>query len=328
MADEQKPVLVTGASGFVGWHVARMLLEQGALVHALVRPGSGVPGLPVRIFEGDLRDARTVQQAILGCGAVFHVAADYRLWARDSEAMFETNVRGTSQLLELASIEDVRRFVYTSTVGCIGIPEDGIGDESTPVSIHDMAGAYKQSKYLAEEVVLRLAKQGFPAVIVNPTAPVGVRDAKPTPTGQMIVDFLRGRMPAYIDTGLNIVDVEDVARGHLLACEYGTPGERYILGGENLTMREILQDLAEISGRPAPTARIPYAVAMGFARVSTAWAAITGKPPRAPVDAVKMARKKMFVTSAKAERELGYRPGTAREALMNAVRWYRENGYV
>ncbi len=328
MAEEQKPVLVTGASGFVGWHVARMLLEQGAMVHALVRPGSGVPGLPVRIFEGDLRDARTVQQAILGCSAVFHVAADYRLWARDAQEMFETNVRGTSQLVELASIEQVRRFVYTSTVGCIGIPDDGIGDESTPVNLKDMAGAYKQSKYLAEEVVLRLAKQGFPAVIVNPTAPVGVRDAKPTPTGKVIVDFLRGKMPAFIDTGLNIVDVEDVARGHLLACEYGTPGERYILGSENLTMREILETLSEISGRPAPKMQIPYPVAMGFARMSTAWAAISGKPPRAPIDAVRMAKKKMFVSSAKAERQLGYRPGTARNALANAVRWYRENGYA
>jgi dihydroflavonol-4-reductase len=328
LSDEQKPVLVTGASGFVGWHVARMLLEQGAIVHALVRPGSSVPGLPVRIFEGDLRDARTVQQAILGCSAVFHVAADYRLWARDANEMFETNVRGTSQLLELASIEQVRRFVYTSTVGCIGIPRDGVGDETTPVDLTDMVGPYKQSKYLAEEVVLRLAKQGFPAVIVNPTAPVGTRDAKPTPTGKLIVDFLKGKMPAYIDTGLNIVDVEDVAKGHLLACEYGTPGERYILGGENLTMREILEDLAEISGRPAPRTQIPYPVALGFARLSTAWAALTGKPPRAPIDGVRMAKKKMFVSSAKAERELGYRPRTAREALTNAVRWYRENGYV
>lgn len=312
----------------MGWHVARLLLEQGAMVHALVRPGSSVPGLPVRIFEGDLRDARSVQQAILGCSAVFHVAADYRLWARDSNEMFETNVRGTGQLLELASIEQVQRFVYTSTVGCIGIPADGIGDESTPVNLNEMAGPYKQSKYLAEEVVLRLAKQGFPAVIVNPTAPVGVRDAKPTPTGKMIVDFLKGKMPAYIDTGLNIVDVEDVAKGHLLACEYGTPGERYILGGENMTMREILEDLAEISDRSAPRTQIPYPVAMGFARLSTAWAALTGKPPRAPIDAVRMARKKMFVSSAKAERELGYRPRSAREALTNAVRWYRENGYA
>jgi dihydroflavonol-4-reductase len=323
-----KPILVTGASGFVGWHVARLLLEQGAMVHALVRPGSEVPGLPVRIFEGDLRDARSVQQAILGCGAVFHVAADYRLWARNPDEIFETNVRGTAQLLELASIEEVSHFVHTSTVGCIGIPEDGIGDESTPVDIHAMAGAYKQSKFLAEETVLRLAAQGFPAVIVNPTAPVGVRDAKPTPTGQVIVDFLKGRMPAYLDTGLNVVDVEDVARGHLLACEFGRPGERYILGGENLTMQEILGQLSEISGRPAPRMRMPYGMAMSYARVSTAWAAIIGRPPRAPVDAVKMAKKKMFVSSAKAERELGYQPIPARDALEKAVRWYRENGYL
>lgn len=297
-------------------------------MHALVRPGSTVPGLPVRIFEGDLRDARSVQQALLGCSAVFHVAADYRLWARDSNAMFETNVRGTSQLLELASIENVRRFVYTSTVGCIGIPADGVGDESTPVSIHDMSGAYKQSKYLAEEVVLRLARQGFPAVIVNPTAPVGLRDSKPTPTGQMIVDFLKGKMPAYVDTGLNIVDVEDVAYGHLLACEFGTPGERYVLGSENLTMQEILQHLGEISGLRVPTMKIPHAVALAYAYGSTTWASFTGGTPRAPIDAVRMAKKKMFASSDKAIRELGYQPGTARDALAKAVTWYRQNGYV
>lgn len=325
---EQKPILVTGASGFVGWHVARLLLEQGAIVHALVRPGSQVPGLPVRLFEGDLRDARSVQQAILGCRAVFHVAADYRLWVKDPEAMFETNVRGTSQLLELASIEDVETFVYTSTVGCIGIPEQGLGDESTPVDVHAMVGPYKQSKYLAEEAVLRLAAQGFPAVIVNPTAPVGVRDAKPTPTGQVIVDFLRGRMPAYLDTGLNIVDVEDVARGHLLAAEFGRPGERYILGGENLTLQEIFAILAELTGRPAPRWQIPYSVAMAYARLATAWATLSGVPPRAPIDAVRMARKKMFVSSAKAGRELGYQPGPARDALAAAVRWYQQNGYT
>ncbi len=298
------------------------------MVHALVRPGSQVPGLPVRLFEGDLRDARSVQQAILGCNAVFHVAADYRLWVRDPDAMFETNVRGTSQLLELASIENVDKFVYTSTVGCIGIPDDGLGDESTPVDIHGMMGPYKQSKYLAEEAVLRIASQGFPAVIVNPTAPVGVRDAKPTPTGQVILDFLRGRMPAYLDTGLNVVDVEDVARGHLLACEFGRPGERYILGGENLTLKEIFEILAEISGRPAPGIRMPYGAAMAFARLGSALAAITGKPPRASIDAVRMARKKMFVSSAKAQRELGYIPSSARDALASAIHWYRENGYV
>lgn len=325
---EQKPILVTGASGFVGWHVARLLLERGAIVHALVRPGSAVPGLPVRLFEGDLRDARTVQQAIIGCGAVFHVAADYRLWVKDPDAMFETNVRGTSQLLELASIEDVERFVYTSTVGCIGIPTEGLGDESTPVDIHAMYGPYKQSKYLAEEAVLRIASQGFPAVIVNPTAPVGVRDAKPTPTGKIIVDFLRGRMPAYLDTGLNIVDVEDVALGHLLAAEHGRTGERYILGGDNLTLKEILGLLSDISGRPAPRLEIPYSVAMAFARLGSAWASLSGKPPRASVDAVRMARKKMFVSSAKAERELGFRPSQARDALARAVCWYQENGYV
>lgn len=322
-----KPILVTGASGFVGWHVARLLADAGHTVRALVRKGSAVPGLAVQVFEGDLRDARSVQQAILGCGAVFHVAADYRLWAKDREEIFETNVRGTAQLLELASIEGVERFVYTSTVGCIGIPEDGFGTEETPVDPRQMMGAYKESKYLAEQSVLRLAEQGFPAVIVNPTAPVGERDVKPTPTGRIILDFLRGRMPAYIDTGLNVVDVEDVARGHLLAFEHGTPGERYILGSENLTMREILEILAEESGRRAPSLKLPYSVAMAFAVADTALAAVTGKEPRAPVDAVKMARKKMFVSCAKAERELGYLAAPARQGLAKAIRWFRANGY-
>lgn len=296
-------------------------------MRALVRKGSAVPGLAVEIREGDLRDARSVQQAIQGCDYVFHVAADYRLWARHPEEIFETNVQGTSQLLELASIEGIERFVYTSTVGCIGIPQDGIGAESTPVDVTQMAGAYKESKFLAEEVVLKIAAQGFPAVIVNPTAPVGERDAKPTPTGQMILDFLRGKMPAYIDTGLNVVDVEDVARGHLLAFEHGVAGERYILGGENLTMREILQLLSEESGREAPRWKLPYGVAMGYAALSTAGAFLTGRAPRAPLDAVKMARKKMFVSSAKAERELGYRPAPARQGLAKAVKWFRANGY-
>lgn len=296
-------------------------------MRALVRKGSAVPGLAVEIREGDLRDARSVQQAIQGCDYVFHVAADYRLWARHPEEIFETNVQGTSQLLELASIEGIERFVYTSTVGCIGIPQDGIGAESTPVDVTQMAGAYKESKFLAEEVVLKIAAQGFPAVIVNPTAPVGERDAKPTPTGQMILDFLRGKMPAYIDTGLNVVDVEDVARGHLLAFEHGVAGGRYILGGENLTMREILQLLSEESGREAPRWKLPYGVAMGYAALSTAGAFLTGRAPRAPLDAVKMARKKMFVSSAKAERELGYRPAPARQGLAKAVKWFRANGY-
>lgn len=322
-----KPTLVTGASGFVGWHVARLLVEAGHTVRALVRKGSSVPGLAVDLIEGDLRDARSVQRAILGCGAVFHVAADYRLWARDRDEIFETNVRGTSQLLELASIEGVDRLVYTSTVGCIGIPGEGFGTEDTPVDPNQMAGVYKESKYLAEQSVLRLAEQGFPAVIVNPTAPVGERDAKPTPTGRIVLDFLRGRMPAYIETGLNVVDVEDVARGHLLAFEHGVPGERYILGSENLTMREILEILAEESGLTAPSLKLPYSVAMAFAVLDTALATVTGKEPRAPVDAVKMARKKMFVSCAKAERELGFRAAPARQGLAKAIRWFRANGY-
>jgi dihydroflavonol-4-reductase len=323
-----KPILVTGASGFVGWHVARRLIEQGYQVRALVRPGSDVPDLPVERCEGDLRDARSVQAAVIGCQAVFHVAADYRLWARDPEEIFETNVRGTGQLLELASIEDVDKFVYTSTVGCIGIPAEGVGDESTPVSIDDMKGAYKQSKFLAEQSVLRIASEGFPAVIVNPTAPIGEGDRKPTPTGQIVVDFLKQRMPAYLDTGLNVVDVERVALGHVLAFHYGKPGERYILGGENLTLKEIFALLEELSGVKAPTMQISHGVAMAFARLESLIAGVTGKPPRAPIDAVRMAKTKMFVRSDKAAQVLGYKPSTALEALEKAVNWYRANGYA
>jgi dihydroflavonol-4-reductase len=222
----------------------------------------------------------------------------------------------------------VERFVYTSTVGCIGFVEGGLGDEMTPVSLDDMVGAYKRSKFMAEEVALGFARGGFPVVIVNPTAPVGERDVKPTPTGRTIVDFLKGRMPAYVDTGLNIVDAADVAEGHWLACERGRVGERYILGSENLTLRQIFEQLAALSGRRAPRMRIPWVVAFAAGAVETGLANLTGREPRAPLDAVRMARKKMFVKHAKAERELGYRPAPAAMALEKAVRWFRENGYV
>lgn len=322
-----KPALVTGASGFLGWHVAQALRKRGIPVRALVRRPEAVKDLDAEIVPGDLRDAEAVRRAASGCGLVFHVAADYRLWVQRPREMYESNVGGTRHVLEAARAAGAERIVYTSTVGCIGFVEGGLGDETTPVSLADMTGHYKRSKWLAEQEALAAARQGLPVVIVNPTAPVGAHDVKPTPTGQTILDFLRGRMPAYVDTGLNIVDAADAAEGHWLACERGRTGERYILGGENLTLKQILDLLSKISGLPAPRLRLPWAVAFAAAAVDTARARLTGKPPRAPLDAVRMARKKMWVTHAKAERELGYRPAPAETALRHAVEWFREHGY-
>jgi dihydroflavonol-4-reductase len=281
-----------------------------------------VADLDVETVTGDLRDPGSLARAVQGCALVFHVAADYRLWARHPEELYRSNVDGTRHLLEAARNAGAERVVYTSTVGAIGIPHDGIGDESTPVTLDDMAGDYKRSKFLAEQAALEFARDGFPVVIVNPTAPVGDHDVKPTPTGKIVLDFLNGAMPAFIDTGLNVVNVRDVAEGHLLACERGRPGERYILGSENLTLAEILGKLAALTGRKAPTVRLPYAVAYGAGAFSTAWACVTGKPPRVPLDAVRMARKKMWVTHEKARRELGFEPGPAETALARAVAWF------
>ena len=320
-------VLVTGASGFLGWHVARRLLEKGWRVRALARPSSTIRELDVERVIGDLRDPESLRRAVAGCEVVFHVAADYRLWARNPEELYRSNVDGTRNLLHSAREAGVERVVYTSTVGCIGVPAGQPGDEQQPVTLNQMTGAYKRSKFLAEKVAVEAAASGLPVVIVNPTAPVGDRDFKPTPTGKIILDFLAGRMPAFIDTGLNLVDVDDTAEGHLLALERGRVGERYILGCENLTLASILVRLAAIAGKPAPTTRIPYAVAYGFGLLSTGWAAITGREPRAPIDAVRMARKKMFVTHRKAEAELGFHPRPVDQALDRAVRWFRTNGY-
>jgi dihydroflavonol-4-reductase len=316
------PVLVTGASGFVGWHVARLLGERGYRVRALVRPGSRVADLDVETTTGDLRDPASLESALQGCGLLFHVAADYRLWARRPAELYRSNVDGTRNLLSAARRAGVERVVYTSTVGCIGIPHDGLGDEDTPVLLRNMAGDYKRSKFLAEQVALDFAREGFPVIIVNPTAPVGDHDVKPTPTGQIVADFLSGKMPAFIDTGLNIVDVRDVAVGHLLALERGRPGERYILGSENLSLSGIFESLARIAGRKAPVVRLPYAVAYCAGVCSTAWAEVTGAPPRVPIDAVRMARKKMWVTHEKARRQLEFQPRPAEEALRRAVDWF------
>jgi dihydroflavonol-4-reductase len=316
-------VLVTGASGFLGWHVANLLIERGDSVRALVRAGSCVPELAVDIVNGDLRDPASIERAMSGCSGVFHVAADYRLWAKVPADLYRSNVDGTRNVLEAAKKAGVARVVYTSTVGCIGVPLGAPGDEDAKVSIGDMTGDYKRSKFMAEQVALDYARGGLPVVIVNPTAPVGDHDFKPTPTGKIVADFMAGAMPAYIDTGLNIIDARDCARGHLLALEHGRPGERYILGSENLTLAEILFKLAEITGRKAPTTQIPYALAYVAGLFSTAWAGLTGRPPRVPIEAVRMARKKMWVSHEKARRELGFHPGPADIALSRAVEWFR-----
>jgi len=276
---------------------------------------------------GDLRDPASLAAAVAGCSVVYHVAADYRLWAKDPDELYRSNVDGTRNLLDAARKSGVDRVVYTSTVGCIGMPKGSLGDENTPVALDDMAGAYKRSKFLAERVALEFAESGFPVVIVNPTAPIGDHDRKPTPTGRIIVDFLKGNMPAFVDTGLNLVDVRDTAEGHLLACERGKPGERYILGCENLSLEQIFARLGAISGREAPTRRIPHAVAYVAGVVSTSWARLTGQEPRVALDAVRMARKKMFVSAEKAGRELGFQPSPVEGALARAVKWFIANGY-
>jgi dihydroflavonol-4-reductase len=320
-----KPVLVTGASGFLGWHVARLLGERGERVRALVRPSSRVAELDVETVPGDLRDSASLARAVSGCGVVYHVAADYRLWSRRPAELYESNVEGTRNLLEAARRVGVERVVYTSTVGAIGIPPGGTGDETTPVSVEDMVGHYKRSKFLAEQAALEFAHSGFPVVIVNPTAPVGDHDFKPTPTGKIVADFLNGAMPAFIDTGLNVVDARDAALGHILACERGRIGERYILGSENMTLAGILRELAKITGLKAPTVRLPYGVAWCAGVFSTGWAELTGRPPRVPLEGVRMARKKMWVKVDKARRELGFDPGPAAKALVRAAEWFLQS---
>lgn len=307
--------------------MARLLVQRGHTVRALCRPQSHIRELDVDRREGDLRDPESIRKAVDGCEFVFHVAADYRLWSRNPQALYDSNVQGTANVLAAAQRAGVGRIVYTSTVGCIGIPKNGIGDEQTPVAMREMSGHYKRSKWLAEQVALKQARAGLPVVIVNPTAPIGDHDCKPTPTGKIVVDFLRGKLNAFIDTGLNIVDAEEVAEGHLLAAERGKTGERYILGSENLTLQQVLHRLAAITGRPEPTRRIPYSLAFGAGLVTTAFANLTGVPPAVPMEAVRMARKKMFVTHAKATRELGFTPSPAETGLRKAVTWFQKNGY-
>jgi dihydroflavonol-4-reductase len=324
--------LVTGATGFLGSHVARLLVQRGETVRLLVRPASSMrllEGLPAERVAGDLRDAASLDSAVAGVETVYHVAADYRLWARDPREIYESNVAGTRNLLEAARRAGVARFVYTSTVATMAVTRNGaLPDEATATSLAEMVGEYKRSKWLAEQEALRAAAGGLPVIIVNPTTPVGPGDAKPTPTGRILVDFLNGRMPAYVDTGLNFVPVEDAAAGHLLAAERGRAGERYILGGENLTLKAVLDTLSRISGRTAPRVRLPHAVALAAGYADAAFSFVTRREPRIPLEGVRMARHNMFVNTARARRELGFAPGPVAAALDRAVLWYGANGYV
>jgi dihydroflavonol-4-reductase len=322
-------VFVTGATGFVGSHVARALADAGAELRLLVRQSSrteNIDSLKAGRIIGDLREPAFLKRAMSGCEAVFHVAADYRIWCRDPQEMYRSNVEGTRALIEAAAEAGVRRVVYTSSVATMGFKTDGSeADENSPVSLADMIGPYKRSKFLAEQIALKAPH----VVVVNPTTPVGEQDIKPTPTGEVIVSFLRRKFPAYVDTGLNLVDVAECARGHLQALERGRPGERYILGGENLTLKQILDKLAALTGLPAPSVRLPYAAAFCAGAVDTFITGyLRGREPRVVLDAVRMGRKKMFVHCAKAERELGFRVVPVDDALARAVRWFREQGYV
>jgi len=326
-------VFLTGATGFVGSHVARALAAEGADLRLLIRPSSdlrNIQELQAERVVGDLRDAASLKKAMGGCDVVFHVAADYRLWVRDPDEMYRSNVEGTRAILEAARENKVRRVVYTSSVATMGFQSNGhLADEDSPVSLANMIGTYKRSKYMAEAVAIAAGKSGMDVVVVNPTTPVGERDIKPTPTGRIVVDFLKKKFPAYVDTGLNLVDVAECARGHLAALEKGKSGERYILGGENLTLKQILDKLAAITGLPSPSIKVPYVVALATGVVDQVFTGyIRGREPRATIDAVRMGRKKMFVSSGKAERDLGWNTLPVEGGLRRAVEWFRANGYA
>ena len=326
-------VLVTGATGFVGANVARLLVERGDEVRVLARAGSrrtNLDGLPVEIALGDLRDPNAVRRAVRGCRRVFHVAADYRFWARHPRDLWESNVAGTRHVMEAALAEGVERVVHTSTVGTIGLA--GLPapcDEGTPHAPGQLGSHYKRSKLEAERVALSYVARGLDVVAVNPSAPVGPWDVKPTPTGRILVDFARGKLPAYVDTGLNVIHVRDVAAGHLLAAERGRAGERYILGHRNMTLAEIVAELAEITGLPAPRLRLPYPVAWTAGAVSTALSTwITRRPPAVALEAVRMARHRMFFDPAKAVRELGLPQTSVRAAFVDAIAWFEQSGLI
>ena len=324
---------VTGATGFLGSHVARVLGEQGADLRLLVRSTSNLrnlAGIKAETATGDLSDSSSLEKGMSGCDTVFHVAADYRLWVRDPAEMYRSNVAGTKAILDAARKNGVRRVVYTSSVATVGFTGNGHpADEDSPVSLAAMIGPYKRSKFMAEQLAMEAGGSGMHVVVVNPTTPVGEQDVKPTPTGRIVVDFLKRRFPAYVETGLNLVDVRECAVGHVVALEKGRPGERYILGGENLTLKQILDKLGEISGLPSPKVKLPYVFAFATGIVDEA---ITGRllhrEPRATVDSVRMGKKKMFASCAKAERELGWKIVPVEAALRRAVEWFQANGYV
>src|SRR6201987_2404748 len=324
-------ILVTGAAGFVGSHLTRQLVAGGADVRVLLRPSSNnraIADLPLEYITGDLRDAASLDRALAGVQRVFHVAADYRLWSKRSQDIYDSNVGGTKNLLEAAKRAGVEQFIYTSTVATIAVDRAELPNESTEAGLEEMIGHYKRSKWLAEKGVLDAAKQGFPAIVAMPTTPVGPWDWKPTPTGKIILDFLNGKMPGYVETGLNFVGVEDCAAGHILVAEKGIAGERYLLGAENLTLKGVLDLLADLTGLPAPSLKIPHGLALGVAYGGTALSRLIGREPQIPVEGVKIAQHTMFVNCARAVGELGFRAGPVSAAFERAVHWYETHGYI
>ena len=323
--------LVTGAAGFLGSHLTRQLVARGADVRVLLRPSSNnraIADLPLEYMTGDLRDVASLDRAMAGVQRVFHVAADYRLWSKRSQDIYDSNLGGTKNLLDAAKRGGVDQFVYTSTVATIAVDRPEHPNEFTDARLEEMVGHYKRSKWQAEKEVLQAAQHGFPAIVAMPTTPVGPWDWKPTPTGKILLDFLNGKMPGYVETGLNFVGVEECAAGHILVSEKGIAGERYLLGGENLTLKAMLDMLAEMTGLSAPTLKIPHGVALGVAYAETAFSRLIGREPQIPVEGVKIAQHTMFVDASRAVRELGFQVGPVSAALERAVRWYEANGYI
>jgi hopanoid-associated sugar epimerase len=324
-------ILVTGAAGFLGSHLTRQLVARGADVRVLLRPSSNnraIADLPLEYITGDLRDAASLDRALAGVQRVFHVAADYRLWSKRSQDIYDSNVGGTKNLLGAAKRAGVEQFVYTSTVATIAVDRPEHPNEFTDAKLEEMVGHYKRSKWLAEKEVLDAAKQGFPAIVAMPTTPVGPWDWKPTPTGKIILDFLNGKMPGYVETGLNFIGVEECAAGHILVAEKGIAGERYLLGAENLTLKGVLDLLADLTGLPAPSLKIPHGLALGVAYAETAFSRLIGREPQIPVEGVKIAQHVMFVNCSRAVRELGFQAGPVSSAFERAVRWYETHGYI
>ena len=323
--------LVTGAAGFLGSHVTRQLVARGEEVRVLIRASSSnraISDLPLEYVTGDLRDPASLERAMKGVRCVFHVAADYRLWAKRSQDIYDSNVGGTKNLLAAAKAAGVAQLIYTSTVATIAVDRLELPNEFTDSKLEEMIGHYKRSKWMAEQEALKAAKEGLPVVVAMPTTPVGPWDWKPTPTGKIILDFLNGKMPGYVETGLNFVGVEECAAGHLLVAERGKVGERYLLGAENLTLKEMLDTLAKITSLPAPGMKIPHGVALGVAYVESTLSRLVGREPQIPVEGVKIAQHRMFVDCSRAQKELGFQPGSVAAALERAVRWYQLKGYV